>query len=702
MATDPAQSLLRWLRDHRGEMIELLTRLAEAESPSLDPETQRAPFAILASELDRVDYLVRAVRGHEAGDHLYARPRRRRRGDPRQLLIGHMDTVWPVGTLARMPLHEEGPLLFGPGVADMKGGLVEIVFALRALRELGLQPSVTPVVFVNTDEEIGSLDSTRFIRMLARGAERALVLEAGEGSDGKLKIARKGLGHFTVTVRGRPAHAGADFEHGISAILELSHQVQRLFALNDPARGITVNVGTIDGGLRPNVVAPEASAIVDVRAPTAAAARKLEQAVRGLKPVIEGASVEVAGGFRRRPMEPLPRNRSLLGAAKRLGGELGLVIDDAGLVGGGSDANTTSPLTGTLDGLGPTGEGSHAADERVDTARLPERCALLALLVLEPVARSRVAVRPGPGRPAGRVEPSTRRVAVFGTDSSGTNAQIVEEWCALGIEAAIVGPAETAAWVRPGDVVLGRLDVLPTIDGVEPGLLELLWLERRGLRVLNGARALAAAHDKLLTSRLLARARVPHPRSEHLRPGDHPGVKPPLVVKPRLGSWGIDIFRCDTEQELRRCLEEIRTRPWFRRHGALVQELIPPSGYDLRLVVAGNTVIGATRRSAGPGEWRTNVSLGGTRSRVRPSATACALGIAAARAVGADLVGIDLLPTRSGYCVIELNGAVDFDTSYSLPGRELFHDAARALGLLPAASPSSKTFAAAEKLEAAF
>ncbi len=228
-----------------------------------------------------------------------------------------MDTVWPVGTIAEMPLHVEGGLLFGPGVADMKGGLVEIVFALRALHELELRPSVTPVVFVNTDEEIGSVESTRFIRLLARGAERAFVLESGEGADGKLKIARKGLGRFTVTVHGRSSHAGADFEHGVSAILELSHQVQRLFDLNDPAQGVTVNVGTIDGGLRSNVVAPVASAFVDVRAPTAAAAHRLEQAVRGLRPVLEGATIEVEGGFGRPPMEPLPRNRALLAAAKR-------------------------------------------------------------------------------------------------------------------------------------------------------------------------------------------------------------------------------------------------------------------------------------------------------------------------------------------------------------------------------------------------
>ena len=385
-ATGPSAQVLDWLRVQRPAMVTLLRRLAEEESPTLDRERQRGPFRLLAGELEAAGYAVRAIPAQTVGDHLYARPAHRRRGLRRQLLVGHMDTVWPVGTLASMPVREQDGVLYGPGVADMKGGLVVIVYALRALQELGLRPSVEPVVLVNTDEEIGSPDSSRYLRLLARGAERAFVLESGEGPTGQLKIARKGLGRFTVTVHGRSSHAGADFDAGVSAILELSHQVQRLFALNDPARGVTVNVGTIDGGLRPNVVAPSASAVVDVRAPTAVAARAVEQAVRGLRPKLQGATVEVEGGFGRPPMEPLPANRALLAAAVRRGRDLGLRIEGAGLVGGGSDANTTSLYTPTLDGLGPVAEGSHAIDERVDLERLPERVALLALLLLEPRA----------------------------------------------------------------------------------------------------------------------------------------------------------------------------------------------------------------------------------------------------------------------------------------------------------------------------
>lgn len=280
--------------------------------------------------------------------------------------------------------------------------------------------------------------------------------------------------------------------------------------------------------------------------------------------------------------------------------------------------------------------------------------------------------------------PAATRVALLGADASPTNLAIVEAWRALGVDVALIRPDAISA-VRPDDIVLGRIDILPTIDGVEPGLLGLLRLERRGFRVLNRATALASAHDKLLTARLLARAALPHPRTVHVRrAGDLQGLRPPLVVKPRLGSWGVDVFRCDTEDALRRCFDEITTRPWFHRHGVLVQELVPPVGYDLRLLVAGRTVVGAVRRVAGPGEWRTNVSLGATRHPVVPPPAACALGIAAATASRAEFIGIDLLPLEDGYTVIELNGAADFNETYSLPGRDVFHAAAVGLGLVRA------------------
>ncbi|MGZ4393220.1 MAG: M20 family metallopeptidase [Gaiellaceae bacterium] len=386
--------MLAWLRARQDEIVTLLDNLVLAESPSTDFAALERPFAILAKELDQLDYVVRRVRGRNTGDHLYSRPRERHRHKRFQLVLGHMDTVWPLGMLRQMPLRRDGDNVFGPGTYDMKGGLVELVFALRVLQAFDLSPALTPVVLFNADEETGSLSSHGLIEALARRAERVYVLEGGEGNGGRLKIARKGIGDFTVTVHGRASHAGSSFDRGVSAILELSHQVQRLFALNDRERGITVNVGMIDGGLRPNVVAAEASAVVSVRVPSMAAGAEVEKAIRALVPVLEGTVVEVEGAITTPPMEPTSRNRRLLSTARQLGYELGLTVEDAGLAGGGSDANTTSLYAATLDGLGPTGDSDHAIDEHVSISSIVERSALLALLLVEDGSEPALPCRP--------------------------------------------------------------------------------------------------------------------------------------------------------------------------------------------------------------------------------------------------------------------------------------------------------------------
>jgi glutamate carboxypeptidase len=676
-----------WLEEREPEMAALLERLVRAESPSADPAAQQAPFTILAGELAALDYDVRRIRGFGTGDHLYARPRSRERGAAFQLVVGHMDTVWPLGTLEEMPVRREGDTLFGPGTYDMKAGLVQLVFALRALRELGLAPAVTPVVILNSDEETGSPSSERVLRRLGRGSERAFVLEAGEGSQGRLKISRKGTGRFELTVHGRAAHVGTSFEEGASAILELSNLVPRLFALNDPKHGVTVNVGTVDGGLLPNVVAPEARASVGVRVPTAAAEAEVERAIRALRPTLPGTSLEITGGMGRPPMDATSRNQRLLATAQRLGRELGLELGDAGLVGGASDANTTSLYTATLDGLGPIGDGGHAADEHVSVASIPVRAALLGLLLLEP-ARD-------PARVTQRRRAREPRLLVAAGERNETSPELVSAWRERGFAAELVAPLRLRGSLRPGDSVLARIDVLPTLDGVEPGLLELLLLERAGVRILNPAAMLLCAHDKLRAARVLSHARLPLPWTMHLAPGDAvPRLVAPVVVKPRFGSWGSDVFRCDSEDELARRLEDVRTRSWFRRHGALLQELVTPRGYDLRVVVAGGTTVGAIERVAAAGEWRTNISLGGSRRPCVPSATASALAEAAAAAVGADLVGVDLLPADSGYVIVELNAAVDFNGTYSLPGRDLYGDLAVALGLVGSPPRPLSTLAA--------
>jgi RimK family alpha-L-glutamate ligase len=273
------------------------------------------------------------------------------------------------------------------------------------------------------------------------------------------------------------------------------------------------------------------------------------------------------------------------------------------------------------------------------------------------------------------------RVGIVGWRQT-TNEALAEAWQELGVDATLVLPGLAMERLAQGDVALARLDVLVTLDGIEPGIEVLAELSARGVRVLNGADALLGAHDKLETAARLQEAGLPHPLTSHvLSPSDPLPLAPPVVVKPRFGSWGVDVLRCETESEFASTLELIAERPWFRKHGAIVQELVPPAGYDLRLVVAGAQVVGAAERVAHPGEWRTNVSLGGTRRPASPSAETQALGIDAARAIGADFVGIDLLPTPEGYVVLELNGAVEFDRNYDLNGADVYDAAATALDL---------------------
>jgi RimK family alpha-L-glutamate ligase len=267
---------------------------------------------------------------------------------------------------------------------------------------------------------------------------------------------------------------------------------------------------------------------------------------------------------------------------------------------------------------------------------------------------------------------------------STTNERLVDALNACGVRARRVDPGDCNRLIRRADAALGRLDVLPTLDGVEDGIWELRRVERRAMRVLNPAHSLVLCHDKLRTFETLARVGLPQPRTAHLRSGaTAPRLRGPVVVKPRFGSWGRDVERCGSRAELVRCLRRIADRPWFERQGAIVQELIPPLGVDLRVVVAAGRVIGAVERVAAPGEWRTNVALGASRRPVAPPPKACVLAIAAAAAVGGDLVGVDLHPLTNGGCVVlEVNAAVDFTTEYSCPGEDVFTEAAGAISTL--------------------
>ena len=251
--------------------------------------------------------------------------------------------------------------------------------------------------------------------------------------------------------------------------------------------------------------------------------------------------------------------------------------------------------------------------------------------------------------------------------SNATNELLVGALHERGVRAELAGPAYLNDRVRRDDTVLGRLDVRPTLDGVEDGLWELYRVEGRGTRILNPAPSLLACHDKLQTAIRLARAGVSQPVTLHMdEQGPSRGLAFPVVVKPRFGSWGRDVVLCRTERQLRRRLTRLRRRAWFRKQGALAQELVPSRGVDLRVVVAGGEVVGAIERVAARGEWRTNIALGGSRRPVVPTPRAAALARAAAAAVGGDLVGIDLLPLTDGrYVVIEVNGACLLYTSPS-------------------------------------
>ena len=268
------------------------------------------------------------------------------------------------------------------------------------------------------------------------------------------------------------------------------------------------------------------------------------------------------------------------------------------------------------------------------------------------------------------------RFVVVAHGSTSTNTALTAAAEALGAEASVLSPRGALRVLEPGDVALGRLDVRRSLDGMEAGSMELERLSAAGVDVLNRPSSLVAAHDKLLTARALRLAGLPHPHTWLIAEGmPSPAPELPLVLKPRFGSWGREVVLCRTAAELDAALEQAAAHSWFREHGALAQELVPPVGWDLRVVVAGGRIVGAARRVAAPGEWRTNVALGGRSEPVTLTPLARTLALGAVAAVRGDLVGVDLLPTRNGYVVSEVNGAVDFHPYYALDVDDVFSEA---------------------------
>ncbi len=375
------REILERLRHEQSAMLERLATLVEHESPSRDKAALDALAQTVAARFEAMGGSVTVLPNSSGGDHVRASfgPGN---GETAGLVLGHFDTVWPIGTLQKQPFHIDANRAFGPGTYDMKASLVLIEWALKAIEQAGVSLPRKIEVLFTSDEEIGSPTSRSIIESLAATCAYALVLEAPL-ADGSLKTSRKGVGGFTVEVEGKSAHAGVEPEKGISAITELAHQILQINNLAKPALGTTINVGLVQGGTTPNVVPAHALARVDVRVASAEEARRVDESMRSLRPVAPGAALVIAGGMNRPPMERTPAIAALFARAREIGRNLGLEITEGG-TGGGSDGNFTAAMgIPTLDGLGARGAGAHAEHEHVLIDSLAERAALLACLLLK-------------------------------------------------------------------------------------------------------------------------------------------------------------------------------------------------------------------------------------------------------------------------------------------------------------------------------
>jgi glutamate carboxypeptidase len=379
--TERVHPFLQFAIANSGKIEALIRHLVECESPSDSPVAVNRLVDLL---IENTRDLARAktVRAQSFGRHLrldFKIGMRKKQG--RILGLGHSDTVWPIGTLATMPFRKSNGRLWGPGVLDMKSGLVFFLYAMRALYELDVPVRRQIALLVVSDEEVGSVTSRALTEAEAKRSDCVLVVEPGTGLAGKLKTARKGIGNYRIRIEGRASHAGVDFEKGASAIVEAAHQVAKCAALTDLRRGTTVNPGVIRGGTRSNVVAADAEIDVDVRVVRMSDAVRLDKRMRALRAVDKRCRVEVKGGLNRPPMERTRAIASLFKKAQAMGADLGLVLEESS-TGGGSDGNFTAALgIPTLDGLGAVGEGAHAANESVLIEPIASRIALLAALL---------------------------------------------------------------------------------------------------------------------------------------------------------------------------------------------------------------------------------------------------------------------------------------------------------------------------------
>jgi glutamate carboxypeptidase len=376
------QSLFRGLKSREEEIVRLLGEFVRCESPSHDKAAVDRMGRIVAAEWQRRGARVRVLRQRQAGNHVRAEAwPGEGRPDGQILILGHLDTVYPLGTLAKMPFRIAKQRAWGPGTFDMKAGLVLALFAVAALQAARLQPRKRLVFLWNSDEEIGSQTSRGEIEREARQSDAVLVLEPAYGRDGCLKTARKGVGTAELVVTGRAAHAGIDPSAGVNAVHELALQIGRLMKMNDRRRGITVQTTVVAGGTASNVVPEHARAKIDIRYSHLADAPKIDRRLQSLRPILNDARIEMRGGVNRPPLERTHAVVKLFHHARELMRAMNVPLEEAS-TGGGSDGNFTSALgVPTLDGLGAVGNGAHSVDEHVVIRSLPERAALLAGLL---------------------------------------------------------------------------------------------------------------------------------------------------------------------------------------------------------------------------------------------------------------------------------------------------------------------------------
>ena len=382
LASSLPQQFLALLKPALPEMIATLKRLVVAESPSLEKEPADRCCEIIAAEWRGQGLEVQRIKQKLRGDvlRIIAEPKTTIRAKKQLLVLGHYDTVYASGTLEKMPFRVTGGKAFGPGVFDMKAGIVQARFAQYALQKLNASGDKRLVFLWTSDEEIGSQSSQELIEEEARRSDAVFVLEPSFGPRGLLKTERKGVGEAEIIVHGRASHAGLAPEQGVNAIHELCNQLSRVLKWNEPKRGTSLNADIVEGGTRANVIAEQARAVLDLRATRISDMRMLERRLHALKPQLRGARLEVRGGFSRAPLER-KMSAALFARAQAFAAQMNVSLGEC-IAGGGSDGNFTAALgIPTLDGLGAVGDGAHSTREHVVTRFMPERAALLAALL---------------------------------------------------------------------------------------------------------------------------------------------------------------------------------------------------------------------------------------------------------------------------------------------------------------------------------